>query len=188
MFSYCRNNPVTQQDTSGTDDVCAVDFNQNNNPLDDLGNPSGGSSGGGGIIVVSPDLFAPPPEPQKTLKQEVYKYSLLSKIQLDYDTKRSPHVHHIVPVGAFNRRSPTIRRYITEMHEILADAGINRWIDPNNLMLVSAGTHAALHTDGYIAHVYSYISAARGSREGIYLALFYLRLEIAAEDHYALGY
>ena len=47
MFAYCRNNPVTRRDTSGTDDVCATDFNQDNNPLNDLGSPSGG--GGGGI-------------------------------------------------------------------------------------------------------------------------------------------
>ena len=46
MFAYCRNNPVNRKDASGTDDVCASDFNQDNNPLNDLGNPSGGSSGG----------------------------------------------------------------------------------------------------------------------------------------------
>ena len=46
MFAYCRNNPVNRKDASGTEDVCATDFNQDNNPLNDLGNPSGGSSGG----------------------------------------------------------------------------------------------------------------------------------------------
>ena len=46
MFAYCRNNPVIRKDTSGTDDECVVDFNEDNNPLNDLGSPSGG---GGGI-------------------------------------------------------------------------------------------------------------------------------------------
>ena len=46
MFAYCRNNPVIRKDVSGTEDVCATDFNEDNNPLNDLGSPSG--SGGSG--------------------------------------------------------------------------------------------------------------------------------------------
>ena len=80
------------------------------------------------------------------------------------------------------------KRQIIEMHSILKDNGINRFVDPMNLVLVSAKTHATLHTDEYIAHVYSYISQARGSRAELYAALFFLRLEIAARDVWALGY
>ena len=76
---------------------------------------------------------------------------------------------------------------IQDMHRILEEAGINRYTDPVNLMLVSAGTHATLHTDAYIAHVYSYIKSANG-KEGIYAAMYYLRLEIAAWDTIAGGY
>lgn len=47
MFAYCRNNPVSRKDASGTDDVCAIDFSQDNNHANDLGNPSGSGGGGG---------------------------------------------------------------------------------------------------------------------------------------------
>ena len=47
MFAYCRNNPVTRSDASGTEDVCVENFNEDNNPLNDLGNPTGGGSGRG---------------------------------------------------------------------------------------------------------------------------------------------
>ena len=74
------------------------------------------------------------------------------------------------------------------MHKKLDDAGINRFIDPMNLMLVSSGAHASLHTDAYIAHVYSYIMSAGNSVMEIYGALFALRLEIAASDPFSIGY
>ena len=38
---------MSRKDASGTEDVCVTDFNEDNNPLNDLGTPSG--SGGGGI-------------------------------------------------------------------------------------------------------------------------------------------
>ena len=46
MFSYCRNNPVSRKDASGTEDVCVEDFNEDNNPLNDIGNPTGSSGCG----------------------------------------------------------------------------------------------------------------------------------------------
>ena len=52
MFAYCRNNPVIRKDTSGTEDVCVADFNEDSNPLNDLGSPSGGG-GGRGLGVKS---------------------------------------------------------------------------------------------------------------------------------------
>jgi len=48
MFAYCRNNPVSRKDASGTEDVCVENFNEDNNPLNDLGSPSGLGGGGGG--------------------------------------------------------------------------------------------------------------------------------------------
>ena len=47
MFSYCRNNPASRKDTSGTEDVCVEDFNEDDNPLNDVGNPTGGGGGRG---------------------------------------------------------------------------------------------------------------------------------------------
>ena len=47
MFAYCRNNPISRKDASGTEDVNATDFNQDNNHANDLGNPTGSSGTGG---------------------------------------------------------------------------------------------------------------------------------------------
>jgi len=48
MFAYCRNNPVSRKDASGTDDV-SVTTDDNGNPFDDMGTSFGsGGAGGGG--------------------------------------------------------------------------------------------------------------------------------------------
>ena len=52
MFPYCRNNPVSRKDASGTDDVAVRDFNQDNNIFNDLGHPTGGSSHGSGAVAL----------------------------------------------------------------------------------------------------------------------------------------
>ena len=101
---------------------------------------------------------------------------------------RTPHIHHIVPVGKFSNRSQSTINKINEMHDKLNSVGINRYIDPMNIMLVSPQTHARLHTDAYIDHVHSYIMSAGDSKQEVYQAMFYLRIEIAAEDIYASGF
>jgi len=47
MFAYCRNNPVSRKDISGTEDICVTD-GDDENPMNDLGYSSGGGSAGGG--------------------------------------------------------------------------------------------------------------------------------------------
>ena len=118
----------------------------------------------------------------------MYQYQQVLKQEMLFAKSQVPHIHHIVPVGLFSSRSAETQAQIQEMHSILKKNGINRFFDPMNLVLVSSKTHASLHTDAYIAHVYSYIKQAEGSKEEIYAALFYLRIEIAAMDFYALGY
>ena len=102
--------------------------------------------------------------------------------------KRTPHVHHIVPVSRFSNRSPVISAKMDEMHELLERADINVATDPMNLMVISAETHATLHTNVYITHVHSYIMSTDRTQQGIYGALFQLRLEIAAWDIVAVGF
>ena len=46
MYAYCNNNPVMGYDPTGYGDVCVEDFNEDNNPFNDLGHPQGR---GGGI-------------------------------------------------------------------------------------------------------------------------------------------
>ena len=55
MFAYCRNNPVVRKDASGTEDVSVEDFNEDNNPLNDVGNPTG--SGGGRSLGVKSSYY-----------------------------------------------------------------------------------------------------------------------------------
>ena len=48
---------MTRKDASGAEDVCIEDFNQDNNPLNDLGrSPSGGTSGSSLIRAFSAAL------------------------------------------------------------------------------------------------------------------------------------
>ena len=48
MFAYCRNNPVSRKDATGTDDI-SVTVDDDDNPLDDCGvYHRGGGAGGGG--------------------------------------------------------------------------------------------------------------------------------------------
>lgn len=124
----------------------------------------------------------------RTDTKDVYDYSATVKHETTLTKNNTPHVHHIVPVGKFTSRSIQTQQNIADMHDALRNAGINRFFDPMNLVLVSAATHSTLHTDAYISHVHSYIMATDGSKLGIYAALFYLRLEIAAWDVYAMNY
>ena len=199
MFAYCNNNPVIYKDAYGTMYERAAGGGGGG------GVAWAGGSGNNGNSSVSPadvilaafiieelsvgvlrnEMFS---IRRRSGAGDVYDYSAASKISPAITKSNTPHVHHIVPVGNFSNRCIETQQNIADMHEVLSNAGINRFWDPMNLLLVSASTHSSLHTDAYISHVHSYIMATDGSRQGIYTALFYLRLEIAAWDAYAMGY
>ena len=190
MFAYCNNSPINLSDGTGQ-----VPFRSNFVHTNDLEcGGTGlliGAAAVGGSILLGPmiqEAFDTIGNAITEACREIYEYSKAIKSELVEMTRKTPHVHHIVPVGSFSSRSESTKKKVAEMHQILADEGISRWFDPNNLMLVSAGTHATLHTDAYIAHVYSYIKPTAGSRDAIYATLFFLRIEIAAWDSLALGY
>lgn len=119
---------------------------------------------------------------------DIYEYSKSIAIAVTNQMKRTPHVHHIVPVGKFSHRSASTINKINEMHDKLNSVGINRFFDPMNLMVVSAETHARLHTDAYIDHVHSYIMSAGDDKMEVYGMMFQLRIEIAAQDIFASGF
>ena len=119
---------------------------------------------------------------------EVYEYSKSIALAATNQMKRTPHVHHIVPVGKFSHRSASTINKINDMHDKLNSVGINRYFDPMNLMVVSAETHARLHTDEYIDHVHSYIMSAGDDKMEVYGMMFHLRIEIAAQDIFACGF
>ena len=47
MFAYCRNNPVSRKDPTGTLEECTKDSSDDNNPLNDMGGVYHGGAGGG---------------------------------------------------------------------------------------------------------------------------------------------
>ena len=187
MFCYCNNNPVIHADYAGQE-------------MDHVLNRDIGMGYGAvGLYLISlPTVYNMVDAGVKLAqdigdaiaaeRSEVYDYSRTMRQELADQKEKMPQVHHIVPVGDFSTRSPQIGGMVNEMHEILEKENINRYIDPMNLMLVSSKTHASLHTDAYIAHVYSYIKQTEGSAESIYAMLFLLRIEIAAMDGTAVGY
>lgn len=188
MFAYCGNNPVYNADATGRRYEISTRISCQLTVMMAL-------VAAGTVILLgttirnsTTSIEVAINSTQNTLKNEVYDYARAVKDELVEVSKKIPNVHHIVPVGVFSNRSSETQKRLEEMHGILAEADINRWIDPNNLTLVSAGTHASLHTDAYIEHVYSYIAPAAGNKEAIYAALFYLRIEIAAYDTFASGY
>ena len=184
MFAYCINNPVCYTDPDGRDPYCEL-RQHNLTTMMLLGAAAT-------VIITNPEITTRiSDEISQALthaKREVYEYAQIVKQELSNISKKVPQVHHIVPVGNFSLRNEVTQQQIVEMHALLSNAGINRYIDPINLMLVSAGTHAKLHTDVYIAHVHSYLMSTDGSRGEIYQALLALRIEIAAIDIWASGY
>ena len=194
MFAYCCNNPVAYCDEVGTARRECLGFESS------ILLPYQEPTSGGGMdlavavlgiaiaAVVIVEILQISHEQSKKPGLEAYDYQQVLKQEQVMTKPQLPHVHHIVPVGNFSGRSIETQKQIQEMHDILRRNGIDRFFAPMNLVLVSAKTHSSLHTDAYIAHVYSYIKQAEGSRAKIYAALFWLRIEIAAMDGFAIGY
>ncbi len=126
MFAYCRNNPVIRKDASGTEDVCVSDFNEDNNPLNDLGSPSGG---GGGSIWAS---FT------RTLKHAADGLKMASG-QRDLTHKEN---HHLIS----NKRKVNP----IECQEIIDryNYSLNH---PSNIVPLQG--HSGRHTDAYHAFI-----------------------------------
>ena len=182
MFAYCRNNPINACDSTGLKDYMA---GQNTSQLVMVMALGVAAC----VVITDPEIIQPTidevNEDLQKAKKEFYEYA--QKV-VENTNRKTPHIHHIVPVGNFFSRNETTRFYIKEMHMMLRNAGIVCAIDPINLIVVSAETHVSLHTDVYIARVYGYLAATDGSKEQIYEALFYLRNEIAAMDSGAWGF
>ena len=47
MFAYCRSNPVSRKDPTGTLEECTKDSTEDNKPLNDMGGVHRGGTGGG---------------------------------------------------------------------------------------------------------------------------------------------
>lgn len=161
MFAYCGNSPISRYDLTGQ-------YYANSYREDCIVGYVGIALGGLLLGPMTPNILDEISSDIQKAKREVYEFSQRLRQELAEARNRIPNVHHIVPVGKFSNRNEETQRQIKELHKILKDADINIVIDPMNLMLVSAGTHARLHTDAYIAHVYHYLAASMSSTISLY--------------------
>jgi hypothetical protein len=61
--------------------------------------------------------------------------------------------------------------------------------DPENLIVLSQGTHKAMHTKHYIGTIYNIMmSAERGNEASVRWALYLARQYAASLDQYSFGY
>ena len=104
-------------------------------------------------------------------KREVYEYSKAARdLAAGFYDNHQPRVHHIVPWGAFSNRSTN--SMVREMQQILWDVGIDPKNDPINLIVVSQGYHAHLHTDFYLKTLYTALTPAAGNEDAVKEVLF----------------
>ena len=77
---------------------------------------------------------------------------------------------------------------MNEMHKMLEDAKIDI-NDPENLIIVSHGSHKSMHTKDYIIKIHKIMMQARnGTRDDVLEALDYARSYAASLDKYANGW
>ena len=73
-------------------------------------------------------------------------------------------------------------------HDILAGVGIGI-NDPENLVIISHGTHKSMHTKHYIDSIYEIMMWADPESEtSVRIALFLARTYAASLDQYPMGY
>ena len=201
MFAYCNNNPIAYCDTSGT--ACKVAIGSDASillPTEDV------TSGGGTDIAVETAIAVGVASAtivlvtaNRKLKQSVIKVMhALSDIYayahslIDYSVSmyenHQPRVHHVIPMGDFSRYGQETMNQLVEMRALLASVGMTV-NDPENLIIISHGTHKSMHTKHYIRNIYNIMmSAERGNEASVRWALFLARQYAASQDQYSFGY
>ena len=193
MFAYCNNTPVVAYDPDGqslrtTTTAISDAHGSGSYGFGSMPNSGDYLIGGGfaaGLGLFIDDLFDSVINGVRSAYNAARDYA---KTVAEEVQEKVPHVHHVVPWGSFSGRNENVRQKIKEMQEILHDANINVFSSQENLIVVSASYHSALHTDAYIYQIYSYIKPAAGNDDAVRSALYMLRLEIAAMDPEAWGY
>ena len=190
MFAYCVNNPVSLSDNTGSFATAAAYKNQTCYE-DTLCGGSGGAIIaaviiGGAIIGATAAATA---KALSAISSGVYAFA---KAYVDASSSKyadhQPRVHHIIPKGKFRWYGPEIVGMMDEMHQMLIDAKIDI-NDPENLIIVSHGSHKSMHTKGYIIQIYNIMKQAEnGGRDAVLEALDYARSYVASLDKYANGW
>ena len=77
---------------------------------------------------------------------------------------------------------------MNDMHALLQSVHIDI-NDPENLIIMSHGTHKSMHTKAYISGIHAIMMRANaGDEYSVRLALFFARLYAASWDQYPNGW
>ena len=144
------------------------------------------------VISAAPGVAQRSYEIWQALKKgvtEIYEYA---KSLMDYSISiyenSQPRVHHIIPAGNFSRYGDETTKQLVEMRELLASVGMTV-NSPENLIIISHGTHKAMHTKHYIGTIHNIMmSAERGNEASVRWALYLARQYAASLDQYSFGY
>ena len=176
MFAYCGNNPVNCSDPYG---YFTGDLIGNGGRGASSGN-AGAGYGGGGIAI-------PYPVPLSIDDLDEYARSLVDTAAGRY-ADHQPRKHHVIPKGKFTHYGPAFVSMMDQMHDLLDSADISI-DDPQNILIVSHGTHKSMHTKIYIMCIYAIMKQAKkGDEPSIRIALSFAWLYAASLDKFSLGF
>ena len=182
MFAYCGNNPIVRVDPTG------YIYRINESDL-------GGAYGGGDIataLFVGTLFTAGQNAIQQTINYYVKDITEFCKTAADYlwtqFDNRQPRIHHVIPKGDFSQYGKETQQQLKAMHKQLADAGIGI-NDPQNLVIISHGSHKSMHTKTYISNIYSIMMVAKdGKPWEVRVMLYFAREYAASQDKYSIGF
>jgi hypothetical protein len=105
---------------------------------------------------------------------------LRTELKKTHDFKPGEEAHHLVPQGPFTGRNADAQRHVRESQDILKRAGIDIHEAANGMRLPRA-VHAGLHTNSYLAAVYSRLSSVDGQgHDAVARILESIRQDISA--------
>ncbi len=191
MFAYCLNDPVNNFDPRGN---YAGDLTANGGRGFSTGNMGAGYGGDHvvfleGLLESNGELITTGVSLSITYAYRQYT-KFIKKTNSSMQSGNYPVTHHIIPYGQFSTRSDEVQAQLKKAQEIMINAKVYPKYDPINQMTLSASYHISLHTDSYILMVTGPIIALgeNPTKEEIYDVLYYLRLNLAASDPFALDY
>jgi len=180
MFAYCNNSPVQNCDSSG----------QRLEAREDISAYGGAALGLAGVLLFDAidRAAAKTAEVLSSALSEIKAFAKAAGYGKEQFDNRSPRIHHVIPKGAFSHYPPESIKQLIEMQGLLksVDIDIN---DPENLVIISHGTHKSMHTVEYIANIHSIMMhATRRDEESIRYYLFLARIYAASLDKYPIYY
>ena len=186
MFAYCNNSPVRNDDPNGNEKNDAMRQENCAITLDE-------GFGAAALVIVGGVFIQGAVIATARLIQEaisdVYAFAkaAIDTLSSTY-SNHQPRVHHVIPRGEFFHYGTEIYNMMVVMHKMLTDVGIDI-NDPQNLIIISHGSHKSMHTKEYIRGIYDIMMQAKGGDEGdVRQALFYARIYAASWDKYSNGW